>query len=119
MITSTKKFFQETLFSKINLKESDSLILSVTDHNYVGYWVQFDFEYGNLVPEIQKGIDKYFSRFKPLSPILLSETYYSNDIFKKYLIDIIHTSIKYPVFQQEWLNRNAYVIQVHVVEGVH
>ena len=117
MITNINK--KEVAFKNNHFKEPDSLILSVTDDNYLGYWVQFDFEYGNLISEIQKGIDKYFNRVNPLSPILLSKTYYGDDVFKNYLMNIINISTIYPVFQQEWLNKNTYIIQVHVVKGVH
>lgn len=118
-----KKLMRNTIESTQMTREYSKLILSVTTDNHEGFWVQHDLIWpkDSLHPEFTKGINEYLAREEIISPIMVFENAQNHNFFKTALAAIINLEIKYPVFDNSWVEgvTDFVIIQVQLARKYH
>jgi len=107
----------------LNTKGYSKLILSVTSDNYESFWILYEFwDNESLKEPFYSGIKKYLSREDiHTSPILIYMDSNNNNPFKDILESIINTEIKYPLFDNSWVEycNDFLIMQVYLTRRSH
>ena len=102
----------------LDTKSYSKLILSVTSDNHESFWSLYEFwDNESLEEPFYSGIQKYLDRENiHTSPILIYVDSDNNNLFKDILQDIICTEIKYPLFDNSWVEycKDFLIMQVHL-----